>query len=173
MSDKQVQKSQAMFGAGCFWGVEQTFRLLKGVIKTAVGFSGGHVKDVTYNEVCSGKSGHAEVVYLEFDPKIISYENLVNIFWKCHDPTQIDRQGPDHGTQYRSVIFYYNDEQMDIAQKSKKEINDSKTFKGKIATEISPAKKLYLAEDYHQQYADKNPWRPCHVYIATGFLKDK
>ena len=143
-----IQK--AFFGAGCFWGVEEHFRLINGVIKTEVGYSGGYTTNPTYESVCYENTDHAEVLLLEFDDDLISYESLVEEFWKCHDPTTLDRQGPDVGRQYRSVIYYYNDIQKNIANKSKDKLQES--YDNKIVTEISHADIFYKAEEYHQKY---------------------
>ncbi len=145
----------AMFGAGCFWGVEATFRKVKGVVSTAVGYSGGTFKNPTYEDVCSGKTGHAEVVQVKYDPKIVSYEDLLDVFWRCHDPTTLNRQGPDIGTQYRSVIFYYDVDQKTAAIASKERMQESGRLKRKIVTEIVRASEFYRAEEYHQQYMEK------------------
>jgi methionine-S-sulfoxide reductase len=161
-----------MFAAGCFWGVEQTFRMLRGVVNTSVGYSGGHTKNPTYEDVCSHRTGHAEVVLVEFNPNSIKLEDLILIFFRCHDPTQLNRQGPDVGDQYRSAIFYFSEEQKKTAERIKNELTVVKKFSKPIVTEISPAKEFYPAEDYHQQYVEKNPQRPCHVYIARDFLKN-
>ena len=147
-----IQK--ALFGAGCFWGVEEHFRLIKGVKRTEVGYSGGNTKNPTYESVCYENTDHAEVLLVEFDEDIISYENLVEEFWKCHDPTTLDRQGPDIGRQYRSIIYYYTDEQENIANKSKEKYQPS--FQNRIVTEISKADIFYKAEEYHQQYIQKS-----------------
>ena len=141
---------KALFGAGCFWGVEEHFRLIKGVTKTEVGYSGGHTKNPTYENVCYENTDHAEVLLVEFDEDKISYERLFDEFWKCHDPTTLDRQGPDVGRQYRSVIYYYNDMQKNIAIKSKEK--NQKSFQNNIVTEISSADTFYKAEEYHQKY---------------------
>ena len=146
-----IQK--ALFGAGCFWGVEERFRTINGVIKTEVGYSGGNTKNPTYESVCYENTDHAEVLLVEFDDDFISYENLVEEFWKCHDPTTLDRQGPDVGRQYRSVIYYYNDMQKNIANKSKDKHQES--FQNNIVTEISRADIFYKAEEYHQKYIQK------------------
>ena len=143
----------ATFGAGCFWGVEARFQKVKGVIKTTVGYMGGNLKNPTYEQVCTDKTGHAEVVQVTYDSKQLSYEKLLDTFWAIHDPTQINRQGPDVGKQYRSVIFYNNDQQKKIAEKSKKQIQ--KKYSRKIATEITSAKEFYPAEEYHQKYLQK------------------
>ena len=143
-----IQK--ALFGAGCFWGVEEHFRTINGVTKTEVGYSGGHTKHPTYESVCYENTDHAEVLLVEFDEDLISYELLVDEFWKCHDPTTLDRQGPDVGRQYRSVIYYYNDTQKNIANNSKDRHQES--FQNDIVTEISHADVFYKAEEYHQKY---------------------
>lgn len=147
--------AQAAFAAGCFWGVQHEFDKVKGVTKTIAGYMGGSTKNPTYEEVCTNKTGHAETVYLEYDEKIISYEELVDIFWKIHDPTQKNRQGPDVGSQYRSVIFYYTDEQRKLAETSKKNLDSSGMFKKPITTEIVAASEFYPAEEYHQHYFKK------------------
>ena len=143
-----IQK--ALFGAGCFWGVEEHFRTINGVTKTEVGYSGGKTTNPTYESVCYENTDHAEVLLVEFDEDLISYESLVEEFWKCHDPTTLDRQGPDVGRQYRSVIYYYNDMQKNIANKSKDKHQES--FQNNIVTEISHADIFYKAEEYHQKY---------------------
>ena len=143
-----IQK--ALFGAGCFWGVEEHFRTIKGVTKTEVGYSGGYTKNPTYESICYENTDHAEVLLVEFDEDLISYELLVDEFWKCHDPTTLDRQGPDVGRQYRSVIYYYDDIQKNIANNSKEKHQES--FQNNIVTEISPADVFYKAEEYHQKY---------------------
>ena len=144
---------KALFGAGCFWGVEEKFRKLKGVFDTKVGYSGGNTKNPNYEDVCSGTTEHVEVVKIEFDHNILTYQDILENFWECHDPTQLNRQGPDVGRQYRSVIFYVNDEQKDIALESKKMKQAS--LKNLIVTEIIPEKKFYLAEEYHQLFIYK------------------
>jgi len=144
---------KALFGAGCFWGVEETFRKISGVLNTEVGYSGGNTINPNYESVCSGTTNHAEVVLVEYDQNQISFQDLMIHFWKCHDPTTLNRQGPDIGTQYRSIIFYFNDFQKTIAENSK--INYSKKFNLHIVTEISKAKEYYKAEEYHQKYIQK------------------
>ena len=144
---------KALFGAGCFWGVEEHFRTINGVTKTEVGYSGGHTQNPTYESVCYENTDHAEVLLVEFDEDIISYELLVDEFWKCHDPTTLDRQGPDVGRQYRSVIYYYDDMQKEIANKSKEKHQEN--FQNNIVTEISRADIFYKAEEYHQKYIQK------------------
>jgi peptide-methionine (S)-S-oxide reductase len=158
--EKNLQR--ATFGAGCFWGVEETFRTLPGVIETAVGYMGGEKANPTYEDVCTDETGHAEVVHLTYDPTKIKYEDLLKIFWENHDPTQIDRQGPDTGTQYRSVIFYHTSEQLDLAEQSKKELDESGKLADRVATQILPAKIFYPAEDYHQKYLMKRGLNVCH-----------
>jgi len=153
----------AMFGAGCFWGVEEIFRQVKGIESTAVGYCGGTFKNPTYQDVCTGKTGHAEVVQVTFDPKEVSYEKLLDIFWDCHNPMTLNRQGPDVGTQYRSVIFYHSPEQERIAQMSKETLDKSGKYPQKIVTEIRPALTFYLAEEYHQQYLYKRGIGSCHL----------
>ncbi|WP_367343664.1 peptide-methionine (S)-S-oxide reductase MsrA [Methanomethylovorans sp.] len=154
---------KATFAAGCFWGVEANFRRVKGVIATAVGYTGGHFQDPTYKDVCSGGTGHAEAVDILFDPSIVSYVQLLDIFWNIHDPTTLNRQGPDIGTQYRSVIFYHNKEQQDVAIKSKERAQSSGKFKRPIVTEIVPASTFYRAEEYHQQYFEKGGMGSCRM----------
>ena len=144
---------KALFGAGCFWGVEEYFRKIQGVKDTRVGYSGGHTKNPSYETVCSGTTEHVEVLELNFDETEISYEKLLDHFWKCHDPTTLNRQGPDVGRQYRSAIFYYSDIQKDIAEKSK--IKHQPKFNNNIVTEITTADTFYLAEDYHQRFIQK------------------
>jgi len=144
---------KALFGAGCFWGVEETFRKLNGVLNTEVGYSGGNTINPNYETVCSGTTNHAEVVLVEYDQNQISFQDIILHFWKCHDPTTLNRQGLDVGTQYRSVIFYFNDFQKTIAENSK--IDFSKKSNLQIVTEISKAKEYYKAEEYHQKYIQK------------------
>lgn len=154
---------KATFGAGCFWGVEETFRATPGVKNTAVGYSGGTLDNPTYEDVCTGKTGHAEVVEVEFDPAELSYEKLLQIFFENHNPTQLNRQGPDTGTQYRSAIFYHSEEQKTAAEKAKEALKNSGKYKYPIVTEISPASKFYRAEDYHQKYLAKRGMSSCHL----------
>ena len=146
---------KATLGAGCFWGVESVFRRVNGVISTTVGYSGGSFKNPTYEDVCSGKTGHAEVVQVEFDPAMVSYDELLAVFWENHDPTTMNRQGPDVGEQYRSAIFYHDHEQKVRAESSKEKLVKSGRYKNPIATEITPASEFYPAEEYHQQYFEK------------------
>lgn len=152
----------ATFAAGCFWGVEDAFRGVKGVKSTTVGYTGGHTKNPTYKEVCSHTTGHAEAVEVEFDPKQVSYQKLLDLFWEIHDPTQLNRQGPDVGTQYRSAIFYHDAEQEAAARASKATQEKSGKHHGAVVTEIAPAPEFYRAEDYHQQYFEKRGVKSCH-----------
>ncbi|HXG73253.1 MAG TPA: peptide-methionine (S)-S-oxide reductase MsrA [Candidatus Nitrosotenuis sp.] len=146
---------KATFGAGCFWCVEDVFRKTKGVINTVVGYSGGWMKDPTYEDVCTDTTGHAEVVQVEYDPALISYEELLDVFWNSHDPTQLNRQGPDVGMQYRSMIFYHDEQQEKIAKESKERLERSGRFKKPIVTQIQEATEFFKAEEYHQQYYAK------------------
>jgi peptide-methionine (S)-S-oxide reductase len=150
----------ATFGAGCFWGVEASFRRVPGVIDAVVGYSGGHTQNPTYKDVCTDETGHAEVVQVTFDPAKVSYEQLLDTFWSIHDPTQVNRQGPDFGTQYRTAIFFHSPEQERIAKKSREAT--SAKFKRPIATEITPAGPFYRAEEYHQRYLEKRGAQSCH-----------
>ena len=152
---------KATFGAGCFWGVESAFQNIKGVVKTQVGYSGGNLKNPTYEQVCTDQTGHAEVIEITYDPSVVSYEQLLNIFWNIHDPTQLNRQGFDVGRQYRSVIFYHDEKQKKIAEESKKKLEDKNTKK--IATEITKAQEFYPAEEYHQKYLEKQGKGSCRV----------
>jgi len=146
----------ATFGAGCFWGVEAAFQRIKGVTKTTVGYMGGNFKNPTYEDVCTDKTGHAEVVQVEFDSTKTSYEKLLDVFWNIHDPTQKNRQGVDIGTQYRSAIFYHTKEQKSLAEESKTRLTELKKFQKPIVTEIIKAGGFYKAEEYHQNYLKKN-----------------
>jgi peptide-methionine (S)-S-oxide reductase len=152
---------KATFGAGCFWGVEETFRKLPGVTDTAVGYAGGGTENPTYHDVCSDETGHAEVVQIEFDPAKISYGELLNVFWSSHNPTTLNRQGPDVGTQYRSVVFYHSPEQRAAAEAAKAELEKSGRFRRPIVTQIEAAPTFYLAEDYHQRYLEKRGMTHC------------
>ena len=146
---------KATFGAGCFWGVEAAFRKIDGVTATSVGYTGGSLDSPTYEDVCTGRTGHAEVVEVEYDPSQVSYDDLLAVFWDIHDPTTLNRQGPDVGTQYRSVLFFHIAEQEAAANKSKEKIQSSGRFTRDIVTEITPASQYYKAEDYHQQYLER------------------
>jgi len=154
---------KATFGAGCFWGVEQAFREVKGVISTKVGYLGGTLKNPTYHDVCTDTTGHAEVVQVEFDPARVSYEQLLDVFWNIHNPTTLNRQGPDVGTQYRSAIFHHSPEQEAAARASKAKLEASGRFKKPVVTEITPASAFYAAEEYHQQYLEKRGIKSCHI----------
>jgi peptide-methionine (S)-S-oxide reductase len=159
-----VTMERATFAAGCFWGVEANFRKVPGVIATAVGYTGGNFENPTYSDVCTGKTGHAEAVDILFDSAVVSYEQLLEVFWKIHDPTTLNRQGLDIGTQYRSVIFYHNEEQRAAAIASKERMQKSGKFKQPIVTEIVPASTFYRAEDYHQQYFEKGGMGGCMLH---------
>lgn len=155
---------KATFAAGCFWGVEEIFRIQNGVIKTQAGYAGGHLKNPTYEDVCSDKTGHAEAVEVEFDPSVITYEKVLDVFWGMHDPTTPNRQGPDVGSQYRSAIFFYSPEQEKLAKDSKEKLEKSGKLKKPVVTEIIAAKEFYPAEDYHQRYFQKRGIKPsCHI----------
>jgi peptide-methionine (S)-S-oxide reductase len=154
---------KATFGAGCFWGVEAAFRQIDGVVSTAVGYSGGKTANPTYRDVCSDETGHAEVVEVEFDPAKVTYEQLLDVFWQNHDPTQLNRQGPDVGTQYRSVVFAHNPDQAAAAQASKARLSASGKHRRPIVTTIEPAREFWRAEDYHQQYLEKRGLASCHI----------
>lgn len=155
--------AKATFAAGCFWGVEATFRQLPGVISTRVGYIGGQTADPTYEDVCTDQTGHAEGVEVEYDPGRVSYDQLLNVFWENHDPTTLNRQGPDWGTQYRSAIFFHTPEQQKLAQASKEAWDRSGKFRNRIVTQIVPAPAFYPAEDYHQQYLEKRGLASCHI----------
>jgi peptide-methionine (S)-S-oxide reductase len=155
--------AKATFGAGCFWGVEEDFRKVPGVTATAVGYSGGTLANPTYEDVCSDRTGHAEVVQVDYDPAKASYDSLLDVFWNGHNPTQLNRQGPDVGTQYRSVIFFHTPEQEAAARASKERLAKSGKFARPIVTEISPAQPFWRAEEYHQRYFEKRGGGSCHV----------
>jgi peptide-methionine (S)-S-oxide reductase len=162
--DQATEK--AMFGAGCFWGVEAAFRQIPGVADTAVGYAGGKTANPTYQDVCSDETGHAEVVEVTYDPARVSYEDLLEVFWANHDPTQLNRQGPDIGTQYRSAIFYYTPAQRDAATASRKRLEENGLYRRhgrSIVTEITPAPTFWRAEDYHQRYLEKRGLASCKV----------
>jgi peptide-methionine (S)-S-oxide reductase len=154
---------KATFGAGCFWGVEAAFRRVPGVIDAVVGYAGGHTENPTYKEVCTDRTGHAEVVQVEHDPAKVSYGQLLDVFWSAHDPTQVNRQGPDYGTQYRTVIFYHDDEQKAEAEASKQRLDASGRFPRPIATQIVAAGPFHRAEEYHQRYLEKRGMDHCHL----------
>jgi len=154
---------KATFAAGCFWGVEAAFRQVPGVLDAAVGYSGGGVPNPTYEDVCTGRTGHAESVQVEFDPARVSYDQLLDVFWENHDPTTLNRQGPDVGTQYRSVIFVEGPEQEKAAKESKERLEKSGRFRRPIVTEIAPAQPFWRAEDYHQRYLEKRGLAHCKI----------
>jgi len=154
---------KAIFAAGCFWGVEAAFRQIPGVLRTAVGYIGGKTQNPTYEDVCSDETGHAEAVEVEYDPKRVTYDQLLDVFWNEHDPTQLNRQGPDVGTQYRSAIFFNTPEQQAAAIASKQALEKSGRFRRPIVTEIVPAPLFYRAEDYHQQYLEKRGLATCKI----------
>src|SRR5438105_15190051 len=160
--DETTENSKiATFGEGCFWGVEAAYRQIPGVLSTRVGYLGGTMENPTYKDVCSGRTGHAEVVEVTYDPKRLSYDDLLTVFWNSHDPTTLNRQGPDVGEQYRSAIFCQTEEQKEEAEKSK--VEEQKRSSRPIVTEITPASKFYLAEDYHQQYLEKRGLSSCRI----------
>ena len=154
---------KALFAAGCFWGVEAAFRQVPGVKSTQVGYAGGHTTNPTYKDVCTDETGHAEVVLVEYDPEAVSYADLLNVFWNCHNPTTLNRQGPDVGTQYRSAIYYANAEQKRLAEESKQKLATSGKFQNPIVTEITPAPEFFRGEEYHQQYLEKRGQSSCHL----------
>ena len=166
-NQKMENLEKATFGSGCFWCTEAVFERLKGVYKVVSGYSGGTVENPTYEQVCTGKTGHAEVTQITYDPKVITYDELLEVFWKTHDPTTLNRQGNDVGTQYRSVIFYHNDEQKRLAEKYKEELNKSGIWDKPIVTEIVPFTNFYPAENYHQNYYDNNPSQPYCSFVIT------
>lgn len=169
---QSVKLQKATFGMGCFWCSEAVFERLNGVTAVKSGYEGGAIVNPTYDEVCSGTTGHAEVIELTYDPTKIKYEALLEVFWKTHDPTTLNRQGADVGTQYRSVIFYHSDEQKDIAEKYKKELNASRAFPNPIVTAISKASAFYVAENYHQDYFRRNGSAPyCKAVILPKMEK--
>jgi peptide-methionine (S)-S-oxide reductase len=170
--ESEKKTETATFGAGCFWCVEAVFESLKGVESVVSGYSGGFVKNPSYKEVCSGNTGHAEVAQIVYDPGIISYKELLEVFWKTHDPTTLNRQGADIGSQYRSVIFYHNEEQKKLAEQYKEALKKAGVFDKPIVTEISPLVNFYKAEDYHQEYFSRNPDQPyCSVVINPKLEK--
>jgi peptide-methionine (S)-S-oxide reductase len=154
---------RATFGAGCFWGVEAAFRQVPGVTATRVGYAGGTLANPSYRDVCTDRTGHAEVVEVSFDPTRVSYDDLLQVFWEHHDPTQLNRQGPDVGTQYRSVIFFHSPEQEAAARASMEELARSGRYKRPLVTQITPAGTFYQAEDYHQQYLEKRGLATCRI----------
>lgn len=160
-----TREEKATFAAGCFWGVEAAFREVKGVISTRVGYTGGRTEHPTYEEVSSGRTGHAEAVEVVFDADVVTYRELLDLFWSIHDPTQLNRQGPDYGTNYRSAIFYHSDEQKTLAEASRKNLADSGRYgRRQIVTEVTPATSFYAAEDYHQQFYEKQGKKSCRIW---------
>jgi peptide-methionine (S)-S-oxide reductase len=159
--ESEVKMGKATFAAGCFWGVEAAFQRVKGVLSTQVGYTGGKTEDPTYRDVCTDKTGHAEAVEVTYDPSVVSYEELLKVFWELHDPTQLNRQGPDLGSQYRSAILFHNPEQEAAARASKQMLEESGRYKRPIATEIVAATPFYRAEEYHQQYLQKRDQKSC------------
>ncbi len=158
-----MKTEKATFGAGCFWGIEAAFRKVPGVVDAAVGYSGGTLDDPTYPDVCAGRTGHVEVVELLFDPTQVSYDQLLDLFWRIHDPTTLNRQGPDVGSQYRSAIFFHTPEQEAAARESWEKIGNSGRFRGEVVTEITPASTFYRAEEYHQRYLEKGGQSSCAI----------
>lgn len=170
--NKQDKLKTAVFGGGCFWCIEAVFERIKGVVSVTSGYAGGETENPNYTDVCSGTTGHAEVVKIEYDPSIIGYEELLEVFWKAHDPTTLNRQGADVGTQYRSIILSADREQREIAEKSKKELEKAGIFKDPVITEIKELEKFYPAEDYHQDYYQNNSSAGyCRVVISPKLKK--
>ncbi len=168
------QYQETTLGAGCFWCIEAVFQNLNGVISVESGYSGGKVKNPTYREICGGMTGHAEVARIVFDPAVVTFEEVLEVFWDTHDPTTLNRQGNDRGTQYRSAVFYHNDEQRQIAESYKQQLDEAGTFKDPIVTEISPLINYYPAEDYHQNYFNDNPLQPyCQFVVRPKVEKFK
>lgn len=170
--DNHAKTEVATLGGGCFWCLEAVFERVPGVLKVTSGYAGGTVDNPTYEEVCEGKTGHAEVVQIEFNPKQISYEQLLEVFWRAHDPTTLNRQGPDVGTQYRSIILYGSEAQRRAAGKSRAELSAAGTYKSPIVTEIVPLVKFYRAEAYHQDYYRNNPHAPYCTFVIAPKLKE-
>jgi peptide-methionine (S)-S-oxide reductase len=162
-TEASVPTAKATFAAGCFWGVEAAFRALAGVVATQVGYTGGETVNPTYKDVCTDATGHAEAVEVAYDPSQISYDDLLHVFWENHDPTQLNRQGPDVGTQYRSAIFYHDEQQKRAADASKRRLEESRRYKRPIVTHVLPASHFYRAEEYHQQYLEKRGLATCRI----------
>lgn len=169
-ADMNLQYKTATFGSGCFWCTEAVFQRLEGVDTVISGYSGGSVENPTYEQVCGGNTGHAEVIQVSYNPEVITYDELLEVFWKTHDPTTLNRQGNDVGTQYRSVVFYHDEEQKKLAQKYKKELNEAGIFDNPIVTEITEFDKFYPAEKYHQDYYDNNKNQPYCTFVITPKL---
>jgi peptide-methionine (S)-S-oxide reductase len=160
---RQSNMEKATFAAGCFWGVEAAFRRVKGVTTTTVGYTGGTMENPTYHDVCTDRTGHAEAVLVKYDPAQVAYEELLQVFWENHDPTTLNRQGPDAGSQYRSAIFYHTPQQEAAARASKERLEQSGRYHRPIVTQIVPSAPFYRAEDYHQQYLEKRGQASCHI----------
>jgi peptide-methionine (S)-S-oxide reductase len=170
--NKEKKVEVATFGNGCFWCTEAVFEELKGVESAVSGYSGGRVPNPTYEQVCTGATGHAEVIQVTYDPEVITFPELLEVFWMTHDPTTLNQQGPDHGTQYRSAVFYHNEEQRELAEKYKQRLDESGAFDRPIVTEITKFQKFYPAEDYHQQYFEANPRQPyCRAVVKPKVVK--
>lgn len=170
--EEQKSMEVATLGGGCFWCMEPIFKNLKGVVDVVVGYAGGNVPSPSYEMVCTGRTNHAEVVQIKFDPQVISFRELLEVFFSTHDPTTLNRQGADKGTQYRSIILYHDEKQKDIAENLISELNDSESFNDKIVTQVTPLENFYEAESYHQAYYEKNPYAGyCQVVINPKILK--
>ena len=169
---KEASLEKATFAAGCFWGVEKIFAKIPGVVSTRVGYAGGSAKEPTYEQVCTGRTGHAEALELEYDPAKVGYGELLITFWEWHDPTTLNRQGPDVGTQYRSAIFTHDEEQAAAARRSKQLLEEVKVYPSPIVTEIVPAGTFYTAEEYHQKYLQKNPFGYCSHHLQTPRVRE-
>lgn len=167
MTENKTDYETATFANGCFWCSEAVFKRLKGIKSVLPGYSGGQVKNPSYEQVCSGRTGHAESIQIEFDPKVISFEKILDIFWRTHDPTTLNRQGNDVGTQYRSAIFYHDLKQKEIAEESRRELENEGVYKNPIVTEITPFNSFYVAEDYHKNYYDEHRDAPYCSYIIN------
>ena len=163
---------KATFAGGCFWGIEKYFSEMKGIMSTRVGYTGGTVQNPTYEEVCAGGTGHAEAIEIAYDPSLVSYEELLEFFFRLHDPTTKNSQGPDVGSQYRSAIFYHKDAQKKAAERAVKLLNDSHIFRQPIVTEIEPAGEFYAAEEYHQKYLEQNPGGYCSIHLESGRISE-
>ena len=172
MNGPDETREVATLGGGCFWCLEAVYDELKGVENVVSGYAGGHVVNPSYNQVCSGSTGHAEVVQITFDPRVISYKDLLDVFFTIHDPTSLNRQGHDIGTQYRSIILYHTPEQRAVAEQTIAELNASKVWDQPIVTDVQPAAAFYPAEEYHQEYFQRNPWQPyCQAIIVPKVAK--
>lgn len=170
-NQEKSETEEATFGAGCFWCTEAVFQRIKGVVSVEPGYSGGDVENPSYEEVCSGQTGHAEVARITYDPSVVSFEDLIHVFFNTHDPTTLNRQGADIGTQYRSVIFYHNEEQKKIAERVKEELNKSEVLGKPVVTEITPLKNFYKAEDYHNNYFNTHRNQPYCTFVIAPKVK--